>query len=98
MDQNLSHSAKLSSDTTVKPTLTAKPRWWVRLADRLVTLVAIAGLVGLMYWGHESGWQLGHWNPWAKEVVEEKDDWCEAHRVPESICIECHPEKAPISA
>lgn len=98
MDQTVSENTTSPMISTTKPELAPKPKWWVRLWDQLVTLVAVAGLVGLLYWGHESGWQLGRWSPWAGEAEKEKDDWCEAHRVPESICIECHPEKAPISA
>jgi cobalt-zinc-cadmium efflux system membrane fusion protein len=98
MDQSSSQTVLSPQHDPAKTLPAEKPRWWVRLFDRAVTLVAVAGLVGLMYWGHENGWQLGNLNPWAKEEAQEKDDWCEAHRVPESICIECHPEKAPISA
>lgn len=98
MDQTFSPSATPPLNSTVKAAPAAKPSWFVWLLDQLVTILAIAGLVGLLYWGHESGWQLGSLNPAAKEAPEEKEDWCEAHRVPESICIECHPEKAPLSA
>jgi membrane fusion protein, heavy metal efflux system len=69
-----------------------------RLIDYGVTLVAVAGFSGLLLWGHHSGWQFSRAELLGAKPDAESDDWCETHRVPESICIECHPEKAPAQA
>jgi membrane fusion protein, heavy metal efflux system len=63
-----------------------------------VTGIVLAGLTGLLYWGHSTGWKLPAFSKLTGAVETEKDDWCEKHRVPQSICIECNPEKAPAAA
>ena len=75
---------------------TDKPGIWSRLVDYAITAIAVAGFAGLFYWGQRTGWQLNR-GAAAAENDSEKNDWCEEHRVPESICIECHPEKVPPS-
>ncbi|OYW11764.1 MAG: hypothetical protein B7Z55_18930, partial [Planctomycetales bacterium 12-60-4] len=48
-----------------------------------------------MYVGHHTGWKV----PPASELyggkVEQIDDWCSEHLVPESQCIECNPNLYP---
>ncbi|MEZ5943936.1 MAG: efflux RND transporter periplasmic adaptor subunit [Planctomycetaceae bacterium] len=48
-----------------------------------------------MYFGHHNGWKF----PAASELfggtIEQADDWCSEHLVPESQCIECNPELYP---
>lgn len=57
------------------------------------TAFVLAGLGGLAYWGHQTGWKA----PKLSQVVgstaaAEKEDWCETHNVPDSKCLACHPE------
>ena len=51
-------------------------------------------LAALAYWGHSSGWQFPKPGA-AMSGSSAEDDWCEEHGVPDSICVECHPEKFP---
>ena len=84
------------ADKTVAPL--RKVGFLSHLIDYAVTAAALAGFGGLLYWGHHTGWQFSRAQLLGATAEAEKEDWCEAHRVPESICIECHPEKAPPSA
>ncbi|MCE9563376.1 MAG: efflux RND transporter periplasmic adaptor subunit [Planctomycetes bacterium] len=55
-------------------------------------VVAVAGVVG--WWGHHSGWKLPKFSE-LNGNVNAKDDWCEEHNVPLSICVECDPDLLP---
>ncbi|MCK6478622.1 MAG: efflux RND transporter periplasmic adaptor subunit [Planctomycetaceae bacterium] len=65
----------------------------VRLGSTVLVFGAL-GAVGL--WGHRNGWKAPKFSEAMGKapVVEEKEDWCEAHNVPDSKCIACHPELA----
>lgn len=54
----------------------------------LPTILAFLVLGGLSVWGHRTGWKL---EP-RPAASKEKEDWCEAHNVPNSACLACHPE------
>lgn len=58
-------------------------RW---LGNTLVVLL----LAGLAWWGHETGWKLP-----GQGQASPAEDWCTAHCVPESICVECNAKKWP---
>jgi cobalt-zinc-cadmium efflux system membrane fusion protein len=66
-----------------------------RLRHGLINAVVLAVLGGLAYWGHHSGWTLPAFSSLIGERRVETDDWCAAHAVPESQCIECNPDVAP---
>ena len=70
-------------------------RMLVYVFHSLPTLLLLAALGGLAWWGHQSGWAL----PKFSEVIGENgtlsDDWCEEHGVPESMCVECNPDEYP---
>ena len=57
-----------------------------------VVVLLLAGGVG--WWGHHNEWKVPKFSQLNGEV-EEADDWCKEHHVPESICIICKPELAP---
>jgi len=63
--------------------------------DAVSNLAVFALLGGLFYFGHHTGWKL----PRAAELIGETaaapDDWCPEHLVPESQCVECHPDLWP---
>ena len=64
------------------------------VAGSIPTALVLGALGAVGWWGHVHNWKL----PKASELrgeVAEKDDWCEDHNVPESICLECHPEMEP---
>ena len=55
-------------------------------------------LVGLAYFGHRNhrtGWALPKFSALTGKPAEEKNDWCDAHAVPESACVECNPGLLP---
>jgi cobalt-zinc-cadmium efflux system membrane fusion protein len=58
------------------------------------TLLVFGMLGSIGWWGHHSGWTLPKFSEFQGKV-EEKDDWCAEHGVPESICIECDASLQP---
>lgn len=55
----------------------------------LPTILAFVVLGGLAVWGHRTGWKLA---PRSAATTDRREDWCEAHNVPDSRCLACHPE------
>ena len=66
-----------------------------RLARHAPTLCVMVALAGLGVYGHRSGWKLPKFSALAGNGVAEREDWCEEHGVPESQCVECHPDLLP---
>lgn len=62
-----------------------------RLVSALPTLLTLALLGGVGWWGHQHHWQL----PAAWRREQPPDDWCAEHSVPESQCALCQPALAP---
>src|SRR5262249_23268428 len=60
------------------------------LARVLPTLLVLACLGGLAYWGYHTGWTVPRFSALFGDGGEEKDDWCKAHSIPESECVECN--------
>ena len=61
----------------------------------LPTAVVLSGLAALGVWGHHTGWKAPRFSElFGSSEVAEQEDWCEAHNVPDSKCIACHPELA----
>lgn len=56
-------------------------------------LLVVGLLGGLAWWGHQTDWKL----PRPGGQASEPDDWCQAHTVPESLCVECNVKKWPRS-
>ena len=65
------------------------------LARRLPGFLVFAALAGLGIYGHHSGWKLPKFSALTQSSADERDDWCDEHGVPESRCVECHPELLP---
>ncbi len=59
------------------------------------TVLVLGALACLGYWGHYRGWKLPKFSALTGNGRAEKDDWCEAHGVPESLCVECQPGLYP---
>lgn len=59
------------------------------------TLIATGCLVGLVALGTSTNWRMPKFSAMLGNHSLSKDDWCEAHSVPESICVECRPESMP---
>jgi cobalt-zinc-cadmium efflux system membrane fusion protein len=68
--------------------------WLVRV---IPTLVVLAALGALAYWGHRNGWTIPKFSALNGNGEAEQDDWCSEHGVPESQCVECKPELLPKS-
>ncbi|HWG46228.1 MAG TPA: efflux RND transporter periplasmic adaptor subunit [Gemmataceae bacterium] len=68
---------------------------WV--VDAIPTALVLAALGGLAYWGHHTGWTLPKFSALIANRNIDKDDWCGAHAVPESECVECNPDLMPKS-
>ncbi len=61
----------------------------------LATVVVLALLAGIGWWGHRTGWALPKFSQVLGEAAPVPEDWCEEHGVPESMCVECNPEEYP---
>src|SRR5262245_40976907 len=68
---------------------------WQWLGGALSTVFVVGMLAALAYWGHTSDWTLPKFSTLAGTQKAETDDWCSAHNVPESECIECNPALIP---
>jgi cobalt-zinc-cadmium efflux system membrane fusion protein len=61
----------------------------------LPTVLVLAGLGGVAWWGHRTGWSLPSFTSLTGNGAKGADDWCEEHGVPESACVECNPDLLP---
>jgi cobalt-zinc-cadmium efflux system membrane fusion protein len=61
----------------------------------LPTAIVLAGIAAVGVWGHHTGWKAPRFSElFGTGDAAEEEDWCEAHNVPDSKCIACHPELA----
>ena len=58
------------------------------LVQAAPTILVLVLLAGLAYAGHATGWTVPKFADLFGESHSAKDDWCEKHSVPESICVE----------
>ena len=68
-------------------------RW---LIGTVPTALVLAALGGLAFWGHHSGWTMPKFSVLTGHAAAGKDDWCAAHAVPESLCVECNADLLPM--
>lgn len=73
-------------------------RWWTFTRSFLSLAVAAAFIGGLIVFGQATGWKLPKFSTILGQADAPKDDWCEAHSVPDSLCIECRAECSPRGA
>jgi cobalt-zinc-cadmium efflux system membrane fusion protein len=73
---------------------TAERSFAVRLLRALPTALAWATLVAVAWWGHHTGWAAPSFASLFGGRPPAADDWCNAHGVPFTKCIACHPELA----
>ena len=59
---------------------------------QMPTVLVLAALGGAAWWGHHTGWKIPSYAQLVGAAVEQKEDWCAEHNVPDSQCIACHPE------
>lgn len=60
-----------------------------RLWRLVPTVVAVAGLVGVVCAGQAGGWKLPKASALRGADADAPDDWCKEHGVPDSACVEC---------
>jgi cobalt-zinc-cadmium efflux system membrane fusion protein len=58
-------------------------------------LVVFSTLGGLLLWGHVTGWTIPKFSALIGRGDAEAKEWCGAHGVPESQCVECNPALLP---
>jgi membrane fusion protein, heavy metal efflux system len=66
---------------------------WVRRA--WPTLLVLALLGGVAYWGHANDWSLPKFSHLLGHGESVDADWCQEHGVPESQCVECNEALLP---
>ncbi|MFN4259495.1 MAG: efflux RND transporter periplasmic adaptor subunit [Gemmataceae bacterium] len=88
------HDSSVRAQPDAAPLPLPSPSVVRRIVQGLPTVLVLAALGGLAVWGHHTGWQLPRWPAWIG-VEAQSDDWCAEHGVPESRCVECHPELLP---
>lgn len=59
------------------------------------TLIVLAALGGLAWWGHHHGWHLPKFSELTTTDVEKGELWCDEHGVPEADCIACNADLMP---
>lgn len=69
-----------------------------KLLSRLLpALLAWGVIAGLFSFGFQHGWRMPRFSALIGAAPAEPDDWCSAHSVPESICVECQKTDQPTS-
>ncbi|HZZ79670.1 MAG TPA: efflux RND transporter periplasmic adaptor subunit [Gemmataceae bacterium] len=61
----------------------------------LPTFAVLTLLAALAFVGHHSGWSMPKFGALFGKASDQKDDWCDEHGVPESICVECNESLMP---
>jgi cobalt-zinc-cadmium efflux system membrane fusion protein len=91
-----------ASDERAVPPAAAQPARATGGVGRLVRsvppLLVFVCLGGLLVWGHRTGWTVPKFSALAGEHAPAKDDWCDEHSVPASVCVECSPDLFPRAA
>ncbi len=59
--------------------------------------IALATVGGLVFAGQKTNWRMPRFSELRGKVAVEQDDWCEAHAVPDSICVECNKNCLPLA-
>ncbi|MFL5245300.1 MAG: efflux RND transporter periplasmic adaptor subunit [Gemmataceae bacterium] len=73
----------------------ASPSLLTRTLQAIPTVLILALLGGVAYAGHQRGWSFSSFAALTGSAAKDKDDWCEEHGVPESICVECNKDLLP---
>ena len=91
---NLDVQAAAAPDTAGR---SIRARLLGRLGRTVPPLVVFGTLLGLLAWGHHTGWTLPKFSDLTGGAAAAPDNWCEEHSVPESECVECNPNIMPRS-
>ncbi len=66
-----------------------------RIGRSIPTLIVIAALIAVAYWGHEHDWKFPAFSDLAGQTTAKSIAWCDEHGVPESQCIACNADLMP---
>ncbi len=65
------------------------------IVGTLPTITVLAVLGGVAWWGHHTSWAFPQFSQITGTAPPAADDWCEAHGVTGSMCVECNPDMYP---
>jgi len=71
---------------------------WSTIVGMLPNLVVFTLLAAAFYGGHRTGWKMPKLSELMNPTAATTADWCDAHSVPESVCVECNPDLLPLPA
>jgi len=91
---NASQRSNLAQRDPPKPT--RRRGVLASIGEAVPTLLVLAVVVAVGWWGHRHGWKPPKFSALRGEV-KPADDWCMEHSVPESICVECNDSLLPKS-
>jgi cobalt-zinc-cadmium efflux system membrane fusion protein len=60
------------------------------------TVLALLAVAAVLALGVQTRWKLPRFSALIGQAQAETDDWCSAHSVPESICVECGKAPRPL--
>ena len=69
--------------------------WSARFSQAAATLLALAVLAGVGWWGHHSGWRLPSFSTLSGQAEAQEESWCAEHGVPADECVACNPSLEP---
>ena len=72
-----------------------RPRLRRVIGHLLAAAVAVGCVAGFVALGRATGWALPRAAALRGEAEAGADDWCVEHGVPDSECVECHPDLFP---
>lgn len=79
-----------STNAEIKPQKPAERSLLTWAFGALPTVLVIVALAGTALWGHHTDWKMPSFADLTGNGAVDKDDWCEEHAVPESICVACN--------
>jgi len=85
--------ADQTSRTDHKRSTVKKVTAW--LIESIPTVIVLAALAGIAYWGHHNDWKIPKFSELAGTAPAAAESWCAEHNVPESECIQCIPSLTP---
>ncbi|MGB7327069.1 MAG: efflux RND transporter periplasmic adaptor subunit [Rubripirellula sp.] len=83
--QNDVAEAARNEETAARPNIAATILGWIP------SVLVLAALGGLAWFGHQNDWKLPSFGSVAGDTASVGPEWCDSHGVPEDACIVCQP-------
>lgn len=80
-----------SSEAVVRPRPSRMRQVLFTLLGWIPSIVGVAGLGGLAWYGHHNDWKLPSFSAASESPKANGIAWCDSHGVPEDECINCVP-------